>query len=189
MWQINLEQPSNPRLRPHQWMNGSVSVLADISFGNKVRPSVGKAMTVRIVVLDESVAQTYIDGVLIDTRYGNFKYGKIGFREDHSDQYGQIEAARFDDICIRDGKGRVLYAQDFSSTNPFSSGVIQGGWLRVTGSMNGASYAWQQDYQQPTAIQTIHFTPKDRIYTLQGIPVARITSPGLYVVNGMKMVY
>ena len=189
MWQINLEQPSNPRLRPHQWMNGSVSVLADISFGDKVRPSVGKAMTVRIVVLDESVAQTYIDGVLIDTRYGNFKYGKIGFREDHSDQYGQIEAARFDDICIRDGKGRVLYTQDFSSTNPFSSGVIQGGWLRVTGSMNGASYAWQQDYQQPTAIQTIHFTPKDRIYTLQGIPVARITSPGLYVVNGMKMVY
>ena len=189
MWQINLEQPNNPRLRPHQWINGGVSVLADISFGDKVLPSVGKPMTVRIAVHEESMAQTYINGVLVDTRFGNFRYGKIGFREDHSDQYGQIEAARFDDICIRDGKGRVLYTQDFFGANPFSSGVIQQGWLRVTGSMNGASYAWQQDYQQPTAVQTVPASRSDRIYTLQGVQLERITSPGLYVVNGVKMMY
>lgn len=189
MWQINLEQPNNPRLRPHQWMNGSVSVLAEVSFGDKVRPTVGKAMTVKIAVTNESIAQTFIDGVLVDTRYGNFKFGKIGFREDHSDQYGQIEAARFDDIVIRDGRGAMIYSQDFSGANPFTTGVVEAGWLSVKGSMSGASYAWQTDFQPITAIQPIESGRQDKIYTLQGIPVTRITTPGLYVVNGVKMVF
>ena len=186
MWQINLEEEGNPRLRPHQWLSGGgVTLLGDFSFASLVSPQVGKTFHLKIDVQDSRVATLYIDGILVDKRYGEFTYGMIGFREDHNN--GSIEAACFDDIIIKDGNGRVLYSQDFSTDNPFSAGVSRDGWLYVEGSMNAATYAWQQDFHDSAnAIFTPSAYGHAPLFDLRGLMVDTGQPGNIYVRNGKK---
>ena len=186
MLQVNLEQEDNPRLRPHQWLSGGgITLLGDFSILPLVQLRTGKAFRLKIEVKNSRMAMIYIDDVLVDQRYGDFNYGMIGFREDHNN--GSIESAYFDDIVITDQYGLELYRQNFGLRNPFSAGVLRSGWLFVEGSMSGATYAWQQDYREPT---TAIFTPtagkSGVLFDLGGLTV-RQREPGIYIQDGKKV--
>ena len=162
-----------------------MTLLGDFSFASLVSPQVGKTFHLKIDVQDSRVATLYIDGILVDKRYGEFTYGMIGFREDHNN--GSIEAASFDDIIIKDGGGRVLYSQDFSTDNPFSAGVSRDGWLYVEGSMNAATYAWQQDFHDSAnAIFTPSAYGNAPLFDLRGLMVDTGQPGNIYVRNGKK---
>ena len=186
MYQINLEQPNNPRLRPHEWRGGGVSVLADFGFGHLVKPRTGQAFKLKIEVINGRQALTYINDVLIDKRNGDFDYGMIGFREDHSDALGSIEAASFDDILITYQDGKVLYSQNFTGPLMFTQGTHKAGWLYVAGSMTRASYAWPKEWQTPTSIQPVCWEPQHSIYNLHGMTVQHPLPGEIYLINGKK---
>lgn len=186
MLQVNLEQDGNPRLRPHQWLGGGVTLLGDFSIAPFVQPQVGKAFKLRIEVTGSRIATTYIDGVMVDKRYGEFNYGMIGFREDHNN--GSIEAAYFDDIVITDADGEELYRQNFSKPGIFSAGVVTSGWLYVEGTMAGAVYAWQQDYKEPaTAIFAPTADGAGLLFDLRGMQVGKAQTGNIYIKNGKKL--
>lgn len=147
MWQINNENPSNPMLRPHRWENGNPMLIAEVPMAGKVDLTEG-IHTLRLVIANNSSCSTYIDGVLVDSRKGNFSEGRIGFRETHSDGAGTYEAAYFDNIVVTSNneEATVLYSSDFSNGNPYSDGEIIDGRLYVQGEMTSDHFAWSCDY-------------------------------------------
>jgi len=149
MWQFNASDPQHPRLRPHRWLGGSVSLLGEIDLPAEAAIRTGRPFRIRVEIEDEAYAKTYIDDVLIDERSGNFAFGKIGFRQAHDDAYGKTEIAWFDDVTIRvksgSGQGDVVFSADFSASNPFSAGSIVSGRLRVAGQMSNDILAWLQE--------------------------------------------
>lgn len=144
MWQINVENPENPMLRPHRWFDGNPSLLGEVALGDKVSVTDGEYHNLRIVIAGDNHAATYIDGVLVDERDGQYPYGLIGFRETHSDTTGSEEAAYFDNVkVVAHEDGSVRFDEDFSSeVNPFSAGTIIEGQLYAAGAMNWDCYAW-----------------------------------------------
>ncbi len=142
-WQLNTEG-SYPRLRPHQWTGGNASCLANVSLSGKVALNNSDEFTLRIEVSNASRARTYINNVLVDTRTGNFKYGKIGMREAEGESDGQPEIGVYDDIVVRTTDGTVLFSEDFSSRNSFTGGTLVNGKLRIVGVTGGNVYAWQR---------------------------------------------
>lgn len=148
MWQINLENPSEPKLRPHRWFDGRVELLGEVDLKDKVTIGTDAAFDLKIEIVDEKLARTYINGVLVDERYGQFAYGLIGFRQTHSDAAGCEEIARFDDIKVSSQDGKVLFAEDFSGDNTFSEGSVEDGWLCVTGAMARDVYAWPLGFRK-----------------------------------------
>lgn len=148
MWQVNLENPSEPKLRPHRWFDGRVELLDEVSLKDKVNINTTDAFNLKIAVENGVVARTYINGVLVDERYGQFAYGLIGFRETHSDAAGCEENARFDDIRVSSSAGETLFAEDFSGDNTFSEGSVEDGWLCVTGAMTRDVYAWPLGFRK-----------------------------------------
>ena len=98
-----------------------------------------------------------------------------------------MEAASFDDIIIKDGGGRVLYSQDFSTDNPFSAGVSRDGWLYVGGSMGAATYAWQQGFHDAAnAVCTPSADGNAPLFDLRGLMVDTGQPGNIYVRNGKK---
>lgn len=143
MWQINIENPSNPMLRPHQWFDGNVTLLGEVPMAGKVNLNDNAMHRLRIEIDSYSVASTYIDDVPVDVRSGQFYYGMVGFRETHSDASNSPEAAYFDNIRITDrADGTVKMDEDFSTGNSFSDGTVRDGMLYVTGTMSTDCYAW-----------------------------------------------
>ncbi len=189
MWQFNASNPQHPCLRPHQWMGGSVSLLGEIELPATVGLKVGRPFNIKLEIEDESYVKTYIDDVLVDERSGRFAFGNIGFRQAHDDAYGKTERARFDNVrvCIQTeaGAADVAFAEDFSTSNPFSAGSIVSGWLRVEGQMSHDILAWLKE--APDAISLVPSNPSKRegCYKLDGTPTTRHAS-GIIIRNGKK---
>jgi len=138
MWQVNTLTGS-PSFRPHRWSGGGVSLIAENAITG-VSISNNEEHTLRIQVTGASTAKTYIDGVLIDTRSGDFAFGDFGFRQDY-DNGNVPEKAFFDDFTVT-ADGKTLYKEDFQGeTAMFSSGTITDGRFHVVGPQ---TYSWQQ---------------------------------------------
>ena len=145
MWQFNASDPQHPRLRPHRWLGGSVSLLGEVDLPSTVSIQTGHPFKVRLDIEDEAYIKTYIDDVLVDERSGSFAFGRIGFRQAHDDAYGKTEIAWFDDVSIRLKSGSVVFSEDFSVSNPFSAGSIVSGRLKVAGQMSHDVLAWLEE--------------------------------------------
>ncbi len=147
MWQINLEA-GYPRLRPHVWRGPNLAdatCLAEIDLRPLVNVQLHQTYRLRIEV-NGSVARTYIDDILVDTRNepdgGTYGYGQIGIRQDRAlNEYSDTERAYFDNFTVTSLDGdapEVLISEDFSDdANPFTAGQIQDGRLFIE-----ASYSW-----------------------------------------------
>ena len=145
MWQVNFEA-GYPRFRPHVWTNGQASCLVEEDLRPLISLELHKTYHLRIEV-DGSVARTYIDDVLIDTREcpwgGNYGYGQIGIRQDRAlNNYNDLERAYFDNFKVTDKTGqtdKVLINETFDegSQLPFSAGTLTDGKLYVE-----AQYSW-----------------------------------------------
>ena len=94
-WQLNTEG-DYPRLRPHVWQNGNPACLADVDLRGKVELNNTDEFALRIVVTGASRARTYINNVLVDDRTGNFRFGRVGMREDHGERDGREEIGVYD---------------------------------------------------------------------------------------------
>ena len=147
MWQINLEA-GYPRLRPHVWRGPNLAdatCLAEIDLRPLVNVQLHQTYRLRIEV-NGSVARTYIDDILVDTRNepdgGIYGYGQIGIRQDRAlNEYSDTERAYFDNFTVTSLDGdapEVLISEDFSDdANPFTAGQIQDGRLLIEN-----SYSW-----------------------------------------------
>lgn len=149
MWQINIEQ-GFPRFRPHRWNGGSPACLDEIDLRGKVDIKALHPHTFRIVVSDNGRrATTYIDGVEIDSREGDFAYDKVGFRHSQSEgEYFLYEHAYFDNVTVTDDQGTVLYSENFEDPDACSIAggeIIDGRYgvgINYSDSDNAASYLW-----------------------------------------------
>ncbi|MBD5224656.1 MAG: hypothetical protein HDS68_01645 [Bacteroidales bacterium] len=146
MWQINCEDEARPLLRPHRWMGGDPSCMAEVPIPAEASVTPGTDNHLKIVVTDEKHADTYINGVLVDMRDGDFPLGGLGFRQGFSDKSGnRLEIALFDNISVTaDPEGTVLMECDFEEENPFYGGELRDGTLRVVGVQGGDRYAWSR---------------------------------------------
>ena len=189
MWQFNASDPQHLRLRPHRWLGGSVSLLGEIDLPSEVNIQAGHPFKIRIEIEDEAYAKTYIDDVLVDERSGSFAFGRIGFRQAHDDAYGKTEIAWFDDISIRLKSGSVVFAEDFSASNPFSEGSIVSGRLKVAGQMSRDILAWLQE--TPDAISLVPASSRKdegRIYNLSGQMINSRLAQGMVIHGGKKYI-
>lgn len=152
-WQLNTEG-DYPRLRPHIWNNGNPACLDNVNLSGKVQLNNTDEFTLRIEVTGASLARTYINNVLVDERTGNFKFGKVGMRQDHGEKDSREEIGQYDDIKVSRSDGRVLFYEDFSSGNKFSGGTVVDGKLRIVGSTNGHVLVWQK----PTDSGFVHYS-------------------------------
>ena len=142
-WQLNTEGDF-PRLRPHVWKNGNPACLADINLTGKVALNNTDEFTLRIEITGASRAKTYINDVLVDDRTGDFKYGRVGMRQDHGQRDAREEIGVYDDILVTTPGGNVLFAEDFSEGNAFTGGTLTGGKLRIVGSTTSHVLVWQK---------------------------------------------
>ena len=193
MWQFNASDPQHPRLRPHRWLGGSVSLLGEVDLPSTVNIQAGHPFKIRIEIEDEAYVKTYIDNVLVDERSGSFAFGRIGFRQAHDDAYGKTEVAWFDDVSIRvksgSGAGSVVFSEDFSASNPFSEGSIVSGRLKVAGQMSHDILAWLQE--TPDAIsevksEKLKVKNEETVYNLSGQMINDRLAQGIVVHGGKK---
>ena len=176
MWQFNTEG-SVPRFRPHRWSGGNAACLANVDLTGKVNLQNDHEYSVRIEVSNNGKhAATYLEGILIDERDGDFSFGRIGIREDRGETDQKAEIAYFDDFKVSDENGKVLFAEDFSSTNSFSAGMVVDGRLYVVGSSTNTVYAWQK------SSLFLHYTVEADMTLLQANAaiVFGATSPNTY---------
>ena len=196
MWQFNASDPQHPRLRPHRWLGGSVSLLGEVDLPSTVSIQTGHPFKVRLEIEDEAYVKTYIDGVLVDERSGSFAFGRIGFRQAHDDAYGKTEIVWFDDVSIRLKSGSVVFSEDFSASNPFSEGSIVSGRLKVAGQMSRDILAWLQE--TPDGIsevksEKLKVKNEETAYNLSGQQIVNRTSSnrkwprGIIVSGGRKI--
>lgn len=191
MWQFNASNASRPRLRPHRWANGQVSVLSEIDLpAGLLRPQ--EPFTIRIEVEEESYASTYINDVLVDERGGSYPFGRIGFRQAHDDAYGKPEIAQYDDVRITYRSGDVsrdVFFADFSADNPFSEGTITDSeWLRVEGQMNRDVLSWLANVPAGIRFSSCQSSAAGNgheVYTLAGQRVSGAAS-GILISEGRK---
>lgn len=198
MWQFNAENENNPTLRPHIWFGGNVELLDEISLKDIVNLNNRDIFHVRIEVTEGCRAKTFINDVLVDERYGNFAYGMVGFRQDHSDAAGSEETALFDNVCVTtaDGKTKV-FEDDFSITGTYNRGTVVDGWLRVVGSWNGHTLAFPKDFDHDALVNAAIDTPSmpsadspsKGFYTLSGIALPTPPQQGLYIQSGKKYLH
>lgn len=143
MWQFNIENGS-PRFRPHRWSNGSPACLAEIDLSGKVSLDVYTPHTFKIVVSNGGkLATTYVDGIEIDSREGNFVYDKVGFRHSRSEkEWSLYERSYFDNIVVRDEAGEELLVENFEDGDnvKITNGTVVDGRLLLDG--DSEIYAW-----------------------------------------------
>ncbi len=143
MWQFNIEN-GFPRFRPHRWNNGGAACLDEIDLSGKVSLDVYTPHTFKIVVSENgNRATTYVDGIQIDSRTGDFAYDKVGFRHSESEkEWSLYERAYFDNVVVRDEFGGILFAENFNAAGDvkIGGGSIDDGRLLLDG--NSEIYAW-----------------------------------------------
>ena len=143
MWQFNVGYDGKEsKFRPHQW--NPATLLEEKSTGS-VTLNTTDWFETKIVISDNgTIANTYLrkagdgDYVLIDAnRSGTFRYGMVGFRQDHGESGvdKKNESASYDYIKVtaNDG-GKVLYYEDFSGAVSWENNpTVAGGVLTATG--------------------------------------------------------
>lgn len=145
MWQFNNENPSNPRLRPHRWTDGNPALLDEIDLAPLgISLSDSGEHHLRIDVSGGVNADTYIDGVLVDSRSGDFRSGYLGFRQSFAN--GVPEVAYYDDISVTKKDGTVVFTADFTEDRDFSFGEVVDGRYRVPGKIDGENRSWSRDF-------------------------------------------
>ncbi len=155
-WQLNTEG-DYPRLRPHVWTNGNPACLDNVDLRGKVTLNNTDEFTMRIEVTGANHARTYINNVLVDERTGNFKFGKVGMREDHGERDGKEEIGVYDDIKVTKTDGTVLFEEDFSKGNKFTGGTVIDGKLRIVGSTSNHVLVWQKNADEANTHFSIDF--------------------------------
>ncbi len=117
MWQFNVGVDGTKSLfRPHHWNPGAL--LEEKSTGDVVLNTTDWFVTT-IEVTNGTHAETYLRradddvDVLIDSRDGDFRFGMIGFRQDHDGSVN--ESASYDYVKITDQSDNVLYFDDFDA--------------------------------------------------------------------------
>lgn len=146
MWQINCENEAQPLLRAHRWTGGNPSCFAEVPVPAAANLKPGIDNHLKITVSDDKLVTTYINGELVDVRYGDFPLGGLGFRQGFSDKSGnRLEIALFDNIRVSSvPDGKVMLECDFEEGNPFYGGELRDGRLRVVGVQGGDRYAWSR---------------------------------------------
>jgi alpha-L-rhamnosidase len=125
MWQLN-NTNSNPRLRPHVRVDGTYTLLDEIPLGDVIGNDLSVPNHLTITAQGNQIT-TFINGIQVDTRtHTGHASGTIGFRT-----AGQ-ESGRYDNVTVTQA-GEVVFAEDFSGTNPFSGGTIIDSALQVSG--------------------------------------------------------
>ena len=155
-WQLNTEG-DYPRLRPHVWNNGNPACLDNVNLKGKVELNNTDEFTLRIEVTGASRARTFINNVLVDERTGNFKFGRVGMREDHGERDSREEIGVYDDIKVTKGDGTELFSEDFSTGNSFTGGNVTNGRLRIVGSTNGHVLVWQKQSEDSHVHYTVDY--------------------------------
>lgn len=152
MWQFNIER--NPtKFRPHRWAGGGAACLAEID----VPLERDKPYHMKVEVSnDGTLAKTYLDGTLIDTREGNFPCGDMGVRSAMAENYARYyETSYYDDFKVS-SNNTVLFEDHFDSRDNFDNGKIVGNQLRVEGNC----YAWQQGFTPNESVKEYSFEGK-----------------------------
>ena len=143
MWQFNVGYDGKEsKFRPHHWK--PAACLEEKGTGS-VTLNTTDWFETKIVISDNgTTANTYLrkagdgDYVLIDAnRSGTFRYGMVGFRQDHgeSGEDKKNESASYDYIKVtaNDG-GKVLYYEDFSGAVSWENNpTVAGGVLTAAG--------------------------------------------------------
>lgn len=112
MWQYNA---SSNKFRPHHWYPGACLEEKDFPAGLSLNTEDWFVTTIEVT--NGNHADTYLRradsdvDVLIDSREGNFRFGMIGFRQDHDGDVN--ESASYDYVKVTDENGKVLYFDDF----------------------------------------------------------------------------
>ncbi len=144
MWQFNLEG-SEPRFRPHRWVNGGAACLENVTLPFAL--TLGMDYYFRIEVTnDGKLAKTYLNNTLIDTREGDYTYGRIGIRADHGEyNTATYERAYYDNYKITADDGTVVYSENFDAPGAITltEGDPIDGWLRVGAYAD--TYSWVMD--------------------------------------------
>ena len=123
MWQYSVGYDGTAsKFRPHQWK--PASLLEEKGTGSVTLNTTDWFETKIVISGDGTTANTYLrkagdsDYVLIDeNRSGTFRYGMVGFRQDHgvSGENKKNESASYDYIRVTANEsGKVLYYEDFS---------------------------------------------------------------------------
>ncbi|GIG91471.1 hypothetical protein Pen02_64070 [Plantactinospora endophytica] len=127
MWQFSTTN-GQAKLRPHVRVNGTWTVLKEVSLAAVVPPEkLAVPHTLRIAAIGDTFT-TWVDGVQVDvTRHGAHRSGSIGLRT------SPPETAVFTDLSVTSGD-RTLYAAPLTDgENPFGAGAPTADGLRVGG--------------------------------------------------------
>lgn len=152
MWQFNIEK-SPTKFRPHKWTGGGAACLSEIDVDLRKNTP----YHLRIEVSDDgTVARTYLDGTLIDTRTGSFPYGDMGVRSAQAEREARYyETSYYDDFKVSSGSV-ILFEDHFDDDNNFDNGRIVGDQLKV----EGDCYAWQKNFTSDTSVKDYTFEGK-----------------------------
>lgn len=152
MLQYNIEQPGNPRLRPHHW-NGAPALDAEINLNDFI-PGIDLTdwHTTKVVVTNANHYVVYLDDVQIyesDERGGEtLALGSVGTRAAWSGSVG--ESADFDYFRItNDDTQETVYENDFSDeTKAFLNCTVSDGVLHATGGVDNERRGLPSDPMQ-----------------------------------------
>nr|WP_241744419.1 family 78 glycoside hydrolase catalytic domain [Cellulosimicrobium arenosum] len=127
MWQLNDEEPGNPKLRPHARIGGGWSLLDEISLTEAgLEPDVLTERGELEVTAEGGTVSTRVDGVLVDTRsvsLPRFEKGYVGFRTSASTTSHESVTVHSAAVEPLDG-GDPLLDTDFDGQNPFDGGEL-----------------------------------------------------------------
>ena len=118
MWQFNVGNGTKSLFRPHHWNPGTL--LEEKGTGSVTLNTTDWFVTKIVISNNGGHATTYLrraddaNFVEIDSRDGNFRFGMVGFRQDHDGDTN--ESASFDYIRITDTSDKVLYFEDFNAS-------------------------------------------------------------------------
>lgn len=130
MWQVSISK-GKPLLRPYIWRNAVGKWIEDKPIDVDIKS--GETHHLKIAVENASIAKTYIDGVIVDTREGDFEFGNFGFRECEEYDVRKNEQVYFDNFKVT-SRGETLIADDFSGDKSiFKYGEITDGRLYIDG--------------------------------------------------------
>ena len=126
MWQFNVGNGTKSVFRPHHWNPGTL--LEEKGTGSVTLNTTDWFVTKIVISNNGGHATTYLrraddaNFVEIDSRDGNFRYGMVGFRQDHDGDTN--ESASFDYIKITDTSDKVLYFEDFNASVSWQNAPI-----------------------------------------------------------------
>ena len=136
MWQFNVGNGTKSLFRPHHWNPGTL--IEEKGTGSVTLNTTDWFVTKIVISNNGGHATTSLrraddaNFVEIDSRDGNFRFGMVGFRQDHDGDTN--ESASFDYIRITDTSDKVLYFEDFNAPVSWENDpIVSGGVLTAEG--------------------------------------------------------